>query len=331
MSGCTETTGGHSWLRRIAGTRPDRPPAGGALRPGVRARRVRCRHGRRPHRPARPRHRPQGHHRAAAPGAPRRPRRRGQHRRRRRHPDPGAGRVLPRGRRLRAARAPAPTPWASRSCPPMPTRPPTPPSPRSTASPPRRTSSSWAGASCPTDPDAADLGPTARAAMPAFRQLFVAGTDGETGHRAGAAARSACASAPSTAPAPTSRSLSPRTIVYKGMLAEPQVEAFYPDLADERVTSALAVVHSRFSTNTFPAWPLAHPYRYVAHNGEINTLRGNRNWMASREALLRVRRDPRRPRAAVADRHARTRATRPRSTRCWSCCTSAGAACRTRC
>ena len=70
------------------------------------------------------------------------------------------------------------------------------------------------------------------------------------------------------------------------MLTEPQVEAFYPDLSDERVTSALALVHSRFSTNTFPAWPLAHPYRYVAHNGEINTLRGNRNWMAAREALL---------------------------------------------
>ena len=70
------------------------------------------------------------------------------------------------------------------------------------------------------------------------------------------------------------------------MLAEPQLEAFYPDLADERVTSALALVHSRFSTNTFPSWSLAHPYRYVAHNGEINTLRGNRNWMAAREALL---------------------------------------------
>ena len=81
-------------------------------------------------------------------------------------------------------------------------------------------------------------------------------------------------------------SLSPRTLVYKGMLAEPQLEAFYPDLADERVTSALALVHSRFSTNTFPSWSLAHPYRYVAHNGEINTLRGNRNWMAAREALL---------------------------------------------
>ncbi|HVH22269.1 MAG TPA: glutamate synthase central domain-containing protein, partial [Pseudonocardia sp.] len=146
----------------------------------------------------------------------------------------------------------------------------------------------------PVDPDKADIGPTARAVMPGFRQLFVAGA--ETGD-------------PATAgEAPTGidlerrtfclrkrvehgtgvyfPSLSPRTIVYKGMLTEPQVVPFYPDLADERVTSALAVVHSRFSTNTFPAWPLAHPYRYVAHNGEINTLRGNRNWMAAREALL---------------------------------------------
>ena len=87
------------------------------------------------------------------------------------------------------------------------------------------------------------------------------------------------------------------------MLTEPQVEAFYPDLADERVTSALAVVHSRFSTNTFPAWPLAHPYRYVAHNGEINTLRGNRNWMAAREALLESDVHPRRPGPADPDRH----------------------------
>ena len=73
--------------------------------------------------------------------------------------------------------------------------------------------------------------------------------------------------------------------------------------SDERVASALALVHSRFSTNTFPAWPLAHPYRYVAHNGEINTLRGNRNWMAAREALLAARPHPRRPRAALPDRH----------------------------
>ena len=81
-------------------------------------------------------------------------------------------------------------------------------------------------------------------------------------------------------------SLSSRTIVYKGMLTTPQLAAFYPDLTDERVESALALVHSRFSTNTFPSWPLAHPYRIVAHNGEINTIQGNRNWMRAREALL---------------------------------------------
>ena len=81
-------------------------------------------------------------------------------------------------------------------------------------------------------------------------------------------------------------SLSPRTIVYKGMLSAPQVEPFFPDLSDERYRSALALVHSRFSTNTFPSWQLAHPYRYIAHNGEINTVRGNRNWMRAREAML---------------------------------------------
>ncbi|WP_374210134.1 glutamate synthase large subunit [Pseudonocardia sp. McavD-2-B] len=145
----------------------------------------------------------------------------------------------------------------------------------------------------PTDADAADLGSIARDAMPGFRQLFVGGVE-LTGD------------APENAPAGIELerrafcfrkrvehdtetyfpSLSPRTVIYKGMLAEPQVAAFYPDLNDERVTSALAIVHSRFSTNTFPAWPLAHPFRYVAHNGEINTLRGNRNWMAARESLL---------------------------------------------
>ncbi|MGW9308343.1 glutamate synthase large subunit [Saccharomonospora azurea] len=81
-------------------------------------------------------------------------------------------------------------------------------------------------------------------------------------------------------------SLSSRTIVYKGMLTEPQVERFFLDLTDERVVSAIGLVHSRFSTNTFPSWPLAHPYRYIAHNGEINTLRGNRNWMDARESQL---------------------------------------------
>ncbi|MFI5064844.1 MAG: glutamate synthase large subunit, partial [Streptosporangiales bacterium] len=81
-------------------------------------------------------------------------------------------------------------------------------------------------------------------------------------------------------------SLSSRTIGYKGMLTAPQLEQFYPDLSDPRYISALALVHSRFSTNTFPSWPLAHPYRYIAHNGEINTVRGNRNWMRAREAML---------------------------------------------
>ncbi|HEX3257037.1 MAG TPA: glutamate synthase subunit alpha, partial [Pseudonocardia sp.] len=137
----------------------------------------------------------------------------------------------------------------------------------------------------PTDADGADLGPTARSVMPTIRQLFVAGAAGETGldlERRTFCLRKRAEHATDV----YFPSLSPRTIVYKGMLSEPQVETFYPDLSDERVVSALALVHSRFSTNTFPAWPLAHPYRYVAHNGEINTLRGNRNWMAAREALL---------------------------------------------
>jgi glutamate synthase (NADPH/NADH) large chain len=81
-------------------------------------------------------------------------------------------------------------------------------------------------------------------------------------------------------------SLSSRTIVYKGMLTTGQLEEFFPDLSDPLVESSLALVHSRFSTNTFPSWPLAHPYRYIAHNGEINTVKGNRNWMSARETLL---------------------------------------------
>ena len=79
-------------------------------------------------------------------------------------------------------------------------------------------------------------------------------------------------------------SLSYKTVVYKGMLTASQLPAFYPDLVDETLLSALAIVHSRFSTNTFPSWARAHPYRYLAHNGEINTLRGNVNWMRARES-----------------------------------------------
>src|ERR1700704_4490157 len=82
-------------------------------------------------------------------------------------------------------------------------------------------------------------------------------------------------------------SLSSNPLIYKGMLSADQIESMYPDLLDPDMESALALVHQRFSTNTFPSWPLAHPYRYVAHNGEINTLTGNINWMRAREGLLR--------------------------------------------
>jgi len=81
-------------------------------------------------------------------------------------------------------------------------------------------------------------------------------------------------------------SLSARTIIYKGMLTPMQVAEFYPDLQDSRMESAIALVHSRFSTNTFPSWELSHPYRYLIHNGEINTVGGNYNWMKTRQAMF---------------------------------------------
>ncbi len=127
------------------------------------------------------------------------------------------------------------------------------------------------------------IGSFAQTAEPIFRQLFVAG-DGEDlrgieldrrtfvlrkriEHELGV----------------YFPSLSSRTLVYKGMLTSLQLQEFFADLTDQRYETALALVHSRFSTNTFPSWPLAHPYRMVAHNGEINTVRGNRNWMRARE------------------------------------------------
>ena len=81
-------------------------------------------------------------------------------------------------------------------------------------------------------------------------------------------------------------SLSFKTFVYKGMLLTEQLENYFTDLQNPAMETALALVHSRFSTNTFPSWDRAHPYRYIAHNGEINTLRGNINWMHAREALF---------------------------------------------
>ena len=83
-----------------------------------------------------------------------------------------------------------------------------------------------------------------------------------------------------------SPSLSSRTIIYKGLLLAPQITDFYKELLDPELTSALCLVHQRFSTNTFPSWKLAHPYRYICHNGEINTLRGNMNWMHARQSVL---------------------------------------------
>jgi glutamate synthase (NADPH/NADH) large chain len=133
----------------------------------------------------------------------------------------------------------------------------------------------------PTDP--AELGTMARDAMPEFRQVFVGGAEGIDLERRAFILRKRIEHDVEGVYFP---SLSSRTIVYKGMLTAPQVRPFFPDLNDERVDTALSLVHSRFSTNTFPSWPLAHPYRYIAHNGEINTLQGNRNWMRAREALL---------------------------------------------
>jgi glutamate synthase (NADPH/NADH) large chain len=128
-------------------------------------------------------------------------------------------------------------------------------------------------------------GPSARAVMPHFAQLFVAAGDGQEGLELDRLAFCLRKRAEHEADV-YFPSLSARTIVYKGMLTPDQVEPFFPDLSDERYETAIALVHSRFSTNTFPSWPLAHPYRYVAHNGEINTVKGNRNWMRAREAML---------------------------------------------
>jgi glutamate synthase (NADPH/NADH) large chain len=133
--------------------------------------------------------------------------------------------------------------------------------------------------------NSSSLGRTALSVMPDFQQLFVAGKNGETGialDRLAFCLRKRAEHALDL----YFPSLSSQTIVYKGMLTTGQLEEFFPELSDERVVSPLALVHSRFSTNTFPSWPLAHPYRFIAHNGEINTVKGNRNWMRARESLL---------------------------------------------
>ena len=230
-----------------------------------------------------------GHHRPRPPRPPRRLGRRDQHRRRRRHPHPGPRRFyrevvdfdLPAGRRLRHRhRLP---PRRRRRGGRRPSRP-------STRSWPARASRSSAGATCPSTPTRlgsgrprrhADVPPAVpgRARRRARRPRPRApGLRGPQAHRARGRRRG------------DDRGLLPEPLVphhrLQGHAHHAAAARLLPRPADERVESAIALVHSRFSTNTFPSWPLAHPYRYLAHNGEINTVKGNRNWMRAREALL---------------------------------------------
>ena len=129
------------------------------------------------------------------------------------------------------------------------------------------------------------IGKTALSVMPSFKQIFVEGVKAESDLVLERMVFCLRKRVEHTMPIYVA-SLSSRTIVYKGMLTTGQLEEFFPDLSNPLVVSAMALVHSRFSTNTFPSWPLAHPYRFIAHNGEINTVKGNRNWMRARETLL---------------------------------------------
>ncbi len=240
--------------------------------------------------PPQPRHRRHRARRALPPRPPRRLGRRGQHRRRRRHPDPGPRRVPP-GRRPRSRCRPrARTASASPSCPP--TR-------------PRPTSTRGEIEKIAVDEGLRIVGWRARAhrrlddrtdgqsVMPELLALLRRRPGRRPRASTSTASCSCCASAAST------RSRRPRVLpVAVVSHARLQGDAHHArssassssTSSDERVESASRLVHSRFSTNTFPSWPLAHPYRYVAHNGEINTLQGNRNWMRAREALMQSRR-----------------------------------------
>ncbi|MDQ2946531.1 MAG: glutamate synthase subunit alpha, partial [Acidobacteriota bacterium] len=143
------------------------------------------------------------------------------------------------------------------------------------------------------------IGRVARASQPYIEQIFLGGVFGEGGSAAAQdelerklyivrkrAEAEVAASSVRDKDFFYIPSLSSRTIVYKGLLLAGQIPNFYNELTDPDTTSALCLVHQRFSTNTFPTWPLAHPYRYLCHNGEINTVRGNSNWMAARETVL---------------------------------------------
>ena len=263
------------------------PAEAGDVQPCLREGRLRPRDGRDAARRGRARHHRPRAHGAAQPRAPRRDRLGCRHRRRRRHPDADAGCLPARGRRLRAAAG-----GGVRRRHGVPARATTTPAPRrrpaSSRSPHPRTSSCSAGATCPPPTRTSASSPST--ARPVFEQLFVS--------------RPAVGDAPALSGIALDRrtfrlrkrarteldayfvSLSARTLGYKGMVTTLQLEPFYPDLQDERFASELAVVHSRYSTNTFPSWPLAQPLRMLAHNGEINTVNGNRNWMRARQSQL---------------------------------------------
>jgi glutamate synthase (NADPH/NADH) large chain len=130
------------------------------------------------------------------------------------------------------------------------------------------------------------LGAGSRASEPAMVQLFLGDDAGTTDERLERKAWLLRRRVEHTIPQLYFPSLSSKTFIYKGMLSAPQVERYFLDLTDDRLTTGIVLVHSRFSTNTFPSWRLAQPFRMIAHNGEINTIDGNRNWMRARESLL---------------------------------------------
>ena len=228
-----------------------------------------------------------GPDRAAQPRPPRRRRRRGGQRRRRRHPHPDPRRVPARRRRRRPARraghyaigmAFLPGDEAEQRAAVVGGR-----GDRRRGEARRARLARRPGHGRPRRPDRARLHagvPPARRRRPVARAVRAS---------TWTAARSGCASAPSASSGCTSRRCPPAPSPTRACSPPGQLEPFFPDLSDPRYASELALVHSRFSTNTFPSWPLAQPFRLIAHNGEINTVRGNRNWMAAREGTLRQR------------------------------------------
>ncbi|MDA2935530.1 glutamate synthase subunit alpha, partial [Acidobacteria bacterium AH-259-D05] len=147
----------------------------------------------------------------------------------------------------------------------------------------------------PTDPKGADIGPSAHATEPAIEQLFIAsrkGLEGEAFERQLYIIRKRVSHLLRDSKIEQTKlfyicSLSSKVLVYKGQLMSEQLVAYFPDLADTDYKSHLAMIHSRFSTNTFPSWDRAQPNRFMCHNGEINTLRGNTNWMRAREGVVK--------------------------------------------